>query len=600
MIQRRRRIAAGGLLAVVMLTLFVSTIRVSAIPDNVKIAGVDVSGMDYETARAALAPKIDATLGKIVHFRSTDDPDLLIELPANTLSSGPDFEEAFEAARSSRGRFARLMSRFGIAGQKDIVLHYHLLPSAVATVSDRAEANLGAQPVSAEVVMAGRQIQVREGHEGRSVDRVLLADRLQMLGDTIDVPVQVIAPQVTTATAQAAADRAESMRSKGREVTFKDRSAILAAGVITKALTFTTRGPDIVVGLKAEPLRAALSKALGIKERAPENAKWRLRGEKAQLIAAKMGNRLDTDALAAAIRANPAIDVVAARVIQQKPKRTTDAARKLKITERISSFTTPYDCCQNRVVNIGRAAQILDSTIIMPGERFSLNDALGERTLARGFMEAPSIEGGEIKPTVGGGVSQVATTMYNAAFFGGLEIISNTPHSFYFPRYPMGREATISWQTPDLVFRNNWDAAILLSVATGQNAITITMYSSKLGRRVETTTGERTNVIKPKTIERYKPELEPGTENTIQGKGEPGFSISYTRRVYKGDELISDRTFYWTYKPENEIIEKGPPKPDEPTTSTSTSTTPTGTTTGTGTGTGTTGTGTGTGTTKTP
>jgi hypothetical protein len=164
----------------------------------------------------------------------------------------------------------------------------------------------------------------------------------------------------------------------------------------------------------------------------------------------------------------------------------------------------------------------------------------------------------------------------------------------------MGREATISWQTPDLVFRNNWDAAILLSVATGQNAITITMYSSKLGRRVETTTGERTNVIKPKTIERYKPELEPGTENTIQGKGEPGFSISYTRRVYKGDELISDRTFYWTYKPENEIIEKGPPKPDEPTTSTSTSTTPTGTTTGTGTGTGTTGTGTGTGTTTTP
>ena len=145
------------------------------------------------------------------------------------------------------------------------------------------------------------------------------------------------------------------------------------------------------------------------------------------------------------------------------------------------------------------------------------------------------------------------------------------------------------------MFRNNWDAAILVSVATGRNAITITMYSSKLGRRVETTTGEPANIVKPKTIERYKPELEPGTENTIQGKGEPGFSISYTRKVYKGDELISDRTFYWTYKPENEIIEKGPPKPDEPTTSTSTSTTPTTTT-----GTGTTTTGTGTSTKTTP
>jgi len=573
-----------------MLTIFVATIRVSDIPDNVKIAGVDVSGMDYETARAALAGKIDAALGKIVQFRSTDDPDLLIDLPATTLSSGADFDEAFEAARSSRGRFARLMSRFGIAGQKDVPLRFTLLPSAVSTVSDRAEANLGSQPVAAEVVMTGGEIHVHEGRQGRSVDRVLLADRMAHLSDTVDVPVQIVEPQITTATAKAAAAKAEAMRSKGREVTFKDRSAILASGVVTKALTFTARGSDIVVGLKSGPLRAALSKALGIKERAPENAKWRLRGETAQLIPAKVGNVLDTNALAGALRDNPALDTLTARVIQEKPTRTTDAARKLKITEQISSFTTPYDCCQNRVVNIGRAAQILDSTIIMPGERFSLNAALGERTLARGFMEAPSIEGGEIKPTVGGGVSQVATTMYNAAFFGGLEIISNTPHSFYFPRYPKGREATISWQTPDLVFRNNWDAAILLSVVTGRNAITITMYSSKLGRRVETTTGEPTNVVEPKTIERYKPDLEPGTENTIQGKGQSGFSISYTRKVYKGDELISDRTFYWTYKPENEIIEKGPPKPDEPTTSTS------GTSTGTTTGT----TGTGTTTTTTP
>ena len=588
--------AAGGVLGVAMLTIFVATIRVGNIPENVKIAGVDVSGMDYETARAALAPKIDATLGKIVRFRSTDDPNLLIELPANTLSGTANFDDAFESARSSRGRFARLLSRFGIAGQRDITLRYHLLPSATTTVTDLAEEDLATQPISAEVAMTGSQIQVREGRQGRSVDRGVLASRMETLPDTVDVPVRIIEPQVTTATAKAAAARAEAMRAKGREVTFKGRSAILAPGVITKSLTFTNRGSEILVGLKPAPLRTAISKALGIKERAPENAKWRLRGERAQLIPAKVGNLLDTKALTAAIREHPELDTVPAQVIQQKPARTTDAARKLKITERISSFTTPYDCCQNRVVNIGRAAQILDSTLIMPGERFSLNEALGERTLARGFMEAPSIEGGEIKPTVGGGVSQVATTMYNAAFFGGLEIISSTPHSFYFPRYPKGREATISWQTPDLVFRNNWDAAILVSVATGRNAITITMYSSKLGRRVETTTGEPANIVKPKTIERYKPELEPGTENTIQGKGEPGFSISYTRKVYKGDELISDRTFYWTYKPENEIIEKGPPKPDEPTTSTSTSTTPT-TTPPSGTGTTTTGTGTSTKTT---
>lgn len=570
-----------------MLTIFIATIRVSNIPENVTIAGVDVGGMDYETARAALAPTIDAALGKVVEFRSADDPNLVIDLPARIVSSGPDFDDAFERARSSRGRFGRLLSRFGISGATHVPLRYFIAPSAIDTVTDRAEANLGTQAVPAQVSMEDTRIVIRAGRQGRSVDRTRLSRNIVELPDRVEVPVRIDEPEVTTATAQKAAALAESMRSKAREVSFKGRTAILVPGVITKSLTFTNRGSDVLVGLRPGPLRTALSKPLGIKEREPTNAKWLLRGEVAKLIPAKVGNQLDTEALASAIRANPSIDTVPVTISQERPQRTTDAARKLKITERISTFTTPYDCCQNRVVNIGRAAQILDSTIIMPGERFSLNDALGERTLARGFMEAPSIEGGEIKPTIGGGVSQVATTTYNAAFFAGLEIISNTPHSFYFPRYPKGREATISWRDPDLVFRNNWDAAVLLSVVTGRNSITVSMYSSKLGRRIETTSSEPTNVVEPKTIERLKPELAPGTKNTVQGKGQPGFSISYTRKVYKGDELISDRTFFWTYKPENEIVEMGPPKPDTPTDTTGTGTSTTGTT---GTGTSTTGT----------
>jgi hypothetical protein len=114
------------------------------------------------------------------------------------------------------------------------------------------------------------------------------------------------------------------------------------------------------------------------------------------------------------------------------------------------------------------------------------------------------------------------------------------------------------------VFRNDWEAAILISAQAGSNGITIRFYSSRLGRRVETTTGEPTNRTTPKTIERQNPELPPGARKVVQSSGANGFSISYTRKVFVRDKLRGERTFRWTYRPQNAIVELGPPKPQEP------------------------------------
>ena len=111
----------------------------------------------------------------------------------------------------------------------------------------------------------------------------------------------------------------------------------------------------------------------------------------------------------------------------------------MRIRELVSQFTTPHACCQPRVTNIQRAASILDGQIIPAGATFSLNTALGERTRARGFVSAPQIgEGGVLEDAVGGGVSQTATTVFNAAFFAGLKIVTHTPHEFWITRYPAG------------------------------------------------------------------------------------------------------------------------------------------------------------------
>src|SRR3954471_20744632 len=161
----------------------------------------------------------------------------------------------------------------------------------------------------------------------------------------------------------------------------------------------------------------------------------------------------------------------------------------------VSRFTTPYDCCPPRVSNIKRAARDLDGMTIPPGGRFSMNEALGERTEENGYVAAPSISGAELVDSVGGGISQVATTLYNAAFFAGLRLVAHTPHSFYISRYPPGREATISWGGPELVFVNDWAAPLRIRVRARDTSVEVRFVSRRLGRRVTSWLGKQHDLV---------------------------------------------------------------------------------------------------------
>jgi vancomycin resistance protein YoaR len=243
---------------------------------------------------------------------------------------------------------------------------------------------------------------------------------------------------------------------------------------------------------------------------------------------------------------------------------TTAEARALRIRELVSEFTTYYPCCAARVTNIQRAAQLLDGTVLRPGESFSLNGALGERTVEKGFVYAPQILAGKLEDAVGGGISQVSTTLYNAAFFAGLRLDDHQPHQFYISRYPMGREATISWGGPEMIFTNDWDAGLLIKVSAWSTGVSVRFYSSRLGRRVETETGEPYSYVQPTTRVKKNPALKPGERHVLQEAGPAGFTVEYTRKVYRGDELIKDERYRTRYDAENEYVEVGPKKKPKP------------------------------------
>lgn len=148
----------------------------------------------------------------------------------------------------------------------------------------------------------------------------------------------------------------------------------------------------------------------------------------------------------------------------------------------VSRFTTHHPCCATRVTNIQTLADTLDQTVVAPGEIFSLNQAIGERTEEKGFASAGTIMGGELVDTVGGGVSQFATTLYNAVYWAGLKDISHQPHSWQFDRYPTGIEATISWPNPDLKFQNDTNYSVIIHTSHSGTSITVEIWGNNDGR----------------------------------------------------------------------------------------------------------------------
>jgi hypothetical protein len=159
----------------------------------------------------------------------------------------------------------------------------------------------------------------------------------------------------------------------------------------------------------------------------------------------------------------------------------------------VSEFTTYHPSGQARNTNIDLIADMVDGAVVMPGEVFSLNDHVGQRTEAKGFVRAGAIIGGEVyccdhPVNIGGGTSQFTTTMYNAIFFGAYEDVYHRAHSLYFSRYPVVREATLGWTSPDLKFRNDTIFPLTIRTSHTSRSVTVQMWGDNQGRSVSTWT----------------------------------------------------------------------------------------------------------------
>jgi vancomycin resistance protein YoaR len=224
-------------------------------------------------------------------------------------------------------------------------------------------------------------------------------------------------------------------------------------------------------------------------------------------------------------------------------------------------------------------AHLVDNKLIAPGATFSFNNTTGERSAAKGFREAPVIINGELQTGLGGGVCQVSTTVFNAAYEAGLPITSRTNHALYISHYPLGRDATVNYPDTDLKFVNDTGHWLLLRTWVGSSSLTVALYGTPVHRRVESV-AQPLRVVAPAPVQRtVDATLDPG-EVVVDDAGMPAQSTSVERKVYSASgKLLSDATWYSSYRAEPKIVRVGPKRQKEPPVTTTTSTTTTATTT---------------------
>ena len=540
---------------------------------NVQLAGVPVGGMEEPELREAVrAMAAERGARRIVVIRpalGTWGEDSVQGVAAD-LGYRLDVEATVQAVLG-RGRQRNPLAALAdhlVATFRPIRVRpvERVDPAALDGWVRGAVAGLTRQPREADLEFQGTSVRPvapvpGAGVDGDALGAAVRAALLDPARDRVVAAARPLPPRTT------AADLAGVLR--------QARRALSGPVRLTRAGTGLTFTPEELAGflevevvgdgdraglrLAADPDRLAATvspEELAAVETDPVDASFAVSGDRVRVVPSRKGFRFDPGRAAERVVEAATSRRREGRLTGERvePELTTREARALGITERVSTFTTYHPCCQARVTNIHRIADLIRGTVVRPGEVFSVNAAVGERTVENGFVPAPAIRDGEFVEEVGGGISQFATTMFNAIYFGGYRILEHQAHSYWFTRYPMGREATVSWPGPDLRFRNDSGAGIYIHTSYTGESITVTFY----GRRwvdVESVTGAPYNFRDPPTQCRANRSLKKGESRVVQ-EGSQGFDVVVRRILHFPGGRERTERYFTRYRPQPTIVER--------------------------------------------
>lgn len=568
-------IAAAALIALPLILYTLDTIRGSGeVARNVTAAGIELGGLGEEDALEAIQT-YEAELSQQPARVAVNGTEFALD--PRTVGLEVDEQAIVDEAMEQRRDKSFIAGFFSWFGSFGDTIELDVPVTIDSSLLDGLLTEWEATAIDAPAYEGGvivRDVRVLPDYPrpGEGIDRdqaqsAVLASMQTLDRDVVVIETERIDPELTNADIDAAT--AEAARLIDAPVTLSAADpafeVVFPREDLAEALVSEVRqesGARVVFEFDEEKLLPVLAPLRPDIEQPPRDAELEIDEEAKQvtLVPSRTGTTLDTELVAealleAAARPNNAGEFPYGE--GAAPAFTTEDAEALGDIGFVSEFATSHPAGQNRVVNIHLMADTVDGAIVEPGAEFSLNEYVGQRTADKGYVPAPMIFNGELIDDVGGGVSQFATTFYNAVFYGCYEPVDHKPHSYYFSRYPEVNEATISWPSPHLIFRNNSETIVIIKTSYTETDITVQFYGNNGGCTAERQLGSRYAFTDPPDKYEANENLNPNEQRVTQN-GWGGFSNTVKRVMTWADGTVVEEDYQWTYQPAPKIIEVHP------------------------------------------
>jgi vancomycin resistance protein YoaR len=526
------------------------------VPGNTTVLGIPLGGLSEADARAKLEAGVKGRLNLPIKLKAGDstyqikpaDAGLSLDVDATIAAAG--------AGRSLNPVRMWQVLTGGDAVKPVVKSDQEKLKSTV----DRIAKQVNRPATEGTITFVDLKAVQHEPTEGLAVNNDQVAGTLvagyPSDGKPVDLPVSVSKPQAgTDAIDKAMKEYAEPAMSGPIRLTVGNKGVNLQPAELAPALKLVARDGSFTPSLDAAKLEPLFTQRFKGLETLPKDATIQIVAGKPKVVPAADGMVVARDKVVPAILSilpKPQAERKASvGLAKSHAKVSTAAVQALGIKELMGEFTTHFPHAAYRNINIGTAARRINGTLLKPDETFSLNKVVGERTRANGFTDGNIISGGKFVLDLGGGVSQSATTTFNAAFFAGLKDVQHKAHSVYISRYPVGREATVVWPWVDLKFLNDSGHGILVqtiftaSTPGNQGSLTVKIWGTKVWDITAGATA-RWAPRAPKVV--YSTEAGCRTQAPT-----PGFDIRIYRYFAKSGRRVKTETFLTSYDAADDI-----------------------------------------------
>ncbi|MHB0977622.1 MAG: VanW family protein [Candidatus Aquicultorales bacterium] len=570
--------AVAGAVALLLAVLWSADAAASwnKIHPGIKVAAFDVGGMSKSEAAKLLKGKLEGKLKKDVEVTYGKNKWLLSpKQVAFEIDYEKTVSEAYAFGRDEQALSSLYERIVAWGGGTRSPLVFRVDPAKAGQYLVLVNEQIGKKAVDAQVVLEGSEFKVVPGKKGTELDwdKALKDIKVALLSPEgkdrrVALVMKTANPDVSESEAKAAIASAKKLTAEPVELAFQDTVWKLETSDLASLVAFNKAKKKgnfiyepVIDKTKFAQKVDALTANIIVQ---PKDAGFQVDGDVVTVVPGENGKKVNpedayTKLMAALDRAERKVDMT---MVDMEPELTTDEAKSYGIEKKLASFTTYYSPSDSsRVNNIHLIADSINGAIVAPNEVFSVNEYVGPRTADKGYREAPVIVNGKLVPGLGGGICQATTTLFNAIFHSGLEIVERTNHAFYISRYPAGLDATVSYGDLDLKFKNDTGYYLLIKFEYTSDSVTAAIYGKDgLGNKVEYSSTPFSNYRGFQTVEQPDAALAKG-ERVVEQSGVTGRDITVYRTVTRNGKVIHEDTLFSRYDPEDAIVRVGTKEP---------------------------------------